>query len=249
MNIVKTLFSRKGPYAKVFESAPGPAPWYLNQPANDLSSFSSKLRWDRDLKTGPTLLKDSSGRVRAAASIYTYVWRFSKTHFIVWFANPSAVNDESLAGEVCFQLYAISQLDPLPTEKITKADALRFVTASQPLAEHRLPRNLALGITSTSFPAPFNRCPEFFVLVSEPSYNSPKLNLWRVDPSAESITVAAQDWFTKGAYDFGYQWITRIVRDPDSRDLAGDGIRIGKFLLTPDGTAFKLWLDGPPING
>jgi hypothetical protein len=249
MKTLKAFFSRKSPYAKIIASAPGPAPWYLGQPASDLSSFGSSLTWERDAKAGPTLLEDSSGRVRAAVSIYTYVWRFSKTHFIVWFANPSSVNDHSLPGDVRFQLYAISQLNPLATVEKTQIEASHFMAASLPLAEFTLPRNLAFGKTSTSFPAPFNQCPEFFVLVSEPSWDSPKLNLWSINPSSQRIAVAAQDWFTKGAYDFGYQWITRVVRDPDSRDIVGDGIRLGKFLLTPDGTSFKRWLDDPPING
>lgn len=243
------FFTKKRRYQETIEAAPGPAPWYLNQPASDLSSPGRPLRWERHPKGGPASLKDSNNNVFALVSIYTYVWSFSKTHFIVWFADSPRNPEQLLVGKVHFQLYALSQLAPLTSVDGSESEASHFVASSKPLAEYQLPRNLPADTTSVNFPALFAQCPELFVLVSDPGWNSAKLNLWTINPSAQSIAVASQDWFTNGSYDFGYQWVTRMAREPVSRDIVGDGIRISSFLLTPDANTFAKWLEDRPING
>ncbi|MBI5301277.1 MAG: hypothetical protein HY868_04000 [Chloroflexi bacterium] len=48
------------------------------------------------------------------------------------------------------------------------------------------------------------------------------------------VEVYPQDWFNKGDYDFGYQWITRVARDEDGK-IIGDGIRLDRFRLDASG--------------
>jgi hypothetical protein len=168
---------------------------------------------------------------------------------MVWFADTPGKPEQLLPGKVHFQIYALSQLAPLTSVNVSEPKASRFVASSKPLAEYQLPRNLPADTTSVNFPASFAECPELFVLVSDPGWDSPKLNLWTIDPSAQRIAVASQDWFNNGSYDFGYQWVTRIAREPISRDIVGDGIRISSFLLTPDASTFEKWLEDRPING
>ncbi len=57
--------------------------------------------------------------------------------------------------------------------------------------------------------------------------------VWR--PLAGEVEVLPQEWFTEDAFDLGYEWITRVVRDPRTGRLAGDGIRISPFVLAEDG--------------
>ena len=57
--------------------------------------------------------------------------------------------------------------------------------------------------------------------------------VWR--PGAGEVEVFPQGWFTEDAFDLGYEWITRVVRDPRSGRFAGDGIRISAFVLAEDG--------------
>ena len=49
------------------------------------------------------------------------------------------------------------------------------------------------------------------------------------------VEVLPQKWFTGDAFDLGYQWITRVVRDSRTGRLVGDGIRISDFVLAADG--------------
>jgi len=57
--------------------------------------------------------------------------------------------------------------------------------------------------------------------------------IWR--PPLGEIEVLPQKWFTPDSFDLGYEWITRVVRDPRTRRIAGDGIRIRDFVLAADG--------------
>ena len=49
------------------------------------------------------------------------------------------------------------------------------------------------------------------------------------------LVESAYGAFNRGDFDFGYQWITRVARDPKSRHIVGDGIRITPFRLDASG--------------
>jgi hypothetical protein len=50
-------------------------------------------------------------------------------------------------------------------------------------------------------------------------------------PRDSSLRLYLQDWFNTGGIDYGYQWVTRVVRDPKTGRIHGDGIRIAPFAL------------------
>jgi hypothetical protein len=231
-------------FTDAIKRSPGPAPWYLSQPASDLSSPKLGLKWERDPKAGPSLLKDDKGRIYAAVSIYTYVWRISPTQFLVW--RVDAPTTDSTRGMACIELYDIDKLSPLTNlidPLAMEAEAKYFVATAKPRASLQVPRNLPMGDTQLSFPSEFHTCDQFFVLVSDPGWNTAHVHLWIVDPRTEFVKVVSQTWFAEGPYDFGYQWITRIAREPASGNIVGDGIRIKGFVLNNDGTQFVRWLE------
>ncbi|HEV2645572.1 MAG TPA: hypothetical protein VGU46_04320 [Acidobacteriaceae bacterium] len=227
-------------YLAVLAGASGPAPWYLQQVASDLSTPEAKFIWKKASNDGLTELVDSNRRPYAIAPMSSYVRRISATRFVVWFKSGSQET-----GNLHFQLYEVSSLTPLTDEqgrmgRLTKSP---FVAAAPPLGQHSIPRNQPVGSGITAFPSEFADCPELFVLVSNGNtWDSVGLNLWISDPSRQQISVTSQDWFTRGPYDFGYQWITRIARSPETGNLVGDGIRINPFVLNEDGTEFLAWL-------
>jgi hypothetical protein len=227
-------------YRAVIAGAPGPAPWYLGQPASDLSTPDGKLTWKRDPNAGPTELIDSTRRTYALASIYTYVRRISTTQFVVWYKSGTPQ-----AGQMHFQLYEISSLQPMAQQQACtgRLKQLPFIASTRPISQHSIPRNQAAGSGSTSFPSEFAHCPELFILVSnDNTWDNVELNLWIIQPATQQIRVVSQEWFSPGSYDFGYQWVTRITKDPATRHLIGDGIRIGQFVLSEDGRKFLSWL-------
>lgn len=57
------------------------------------------------------------------------------------------------------------------------------------------------------------------------------LALMVASPADDRIKLYPQDWFNDGQVDLGYQWVTRVARDPRTRRVRGDGIRIDPFAL------------------
>jgi hypothetical protein len=50
-------------------------------------------------------------------------------------------------------------------------------------------------------------------------------------PSDDKIFFYPQDWFNKSDADFGYQWITRAIKNTETGLIHGQGIRISNFIL------------------
>jgi hypothetical protein len=178
--------------------------------------------------------------------MYVYIWRFSDQRFVVWFSEIPRDGSDHLGGKVRFEIYSIEQLTPLsniaPELQRLKAKETAFVISSAPIAQTTLRRNLEVGDNSIDFDPHFAQCRELLVLVSNSAWDSFTLNLWVVKPADGCVSVVQQEWFIKGPYDFGYQWVTRVTREPSTQMIVGDGIRIGAFLLDPSGKSFVQWL-------
>jgi hypothetical protein len=200
----------------------------------------------RDTKSGPTELQDGNQRMDALASMYCYVWKFSPDHFVVWHHRESKQTGQR-SGSVQFALYnaalqkPISDLDS--ALRLLHSEKQSFVASEPPLAEYEITSDRAPGSYDLKFPVAFASCPELFVLIADHSWDTPQLHLWIIDPIKQTIQIVSQDWFTTGPYDFGYQWVTRVNRDPESHCLVGDGIRIGQFVLNEGGSRFLRWLN------
>ena len=78
-------------------------------------------------------------------------------------------------------------------------------------------------------------------------HDAMSLRLWIVRPRDGTIDVVPQDWFNHGDYDFGYQWVTRVAREPGGR-IVGEGIRIGPFVLNESGRRVAEWLSTNPFE-
>ena len=186
---------------------------------------------------------DSEKQVYALASTYTYVWRCTATQFLVWYR--SGLRD-SAEEKIHFTLYDIASLCPMADSHAeeTSPKKIAFLTSANIVASHEIPLNTGVLNGPAHLPAAFSACPELFVLVTSTQNNAPKLNLWIIDPSTNQMRVVSQNWFTNGDHDFGYEWITRVTRDPTTRCIVGSGIRIDSFLLNEDASDLIRWLKG-----
>ena len=52
-----------------------------------------------------------------------------------------------------------------------------------------------------------------------------------ITPVTGEILNYPQDWFNKSGCDFGYQWITRAIKNPKTGLIHGEGIRLPDFVL------------------
>jgi len=121
----------------------------------------------------------------------------------------------------------------------------RVYAATAPLAEMELPWDLPAGVQAVAVPEEFRGVEELLIVSSYAGANKeePACALLVLRPAAGTVEVLPQKWFTTGKYDLGYQWITRVARDPATGRIVGEGIRMGKFELNEDGTDVARWLE------
>jgi hypothetical protein len=74
-------------------------------------------------------------------------------------------------------------------------------------------------------------------------------------PPRSTYRLYPQDWFNSGGRDYGYEWITRVVRDAGSGQVHGEGCNAPRSSpLTfsrcfPAGFSDSWWLGGLPAAG
>jgi hypothetical protein len=139
-------------------------------------------------------------------------------------------------------VYDADQLLPLPDpthacERLISQD-LGVLAAATPIANIRVPSLLPEGSHVLEFPEILKQVPEILVLCDVATSRT----VFSIKPGSGLIHVYPQNWFNEGDSDFGYQWITRITRDPKTGRLVGDGIRISSFILTNDSTQIDRWI-------
>jgi hypothetical protein len=125
-----------------------------------------------------------------------------------------------------------------------KQSTERVYSATPPLAELEISSALPAGEHAMEFPKEFHGISEILVVSSHPARDKddPACAIFVLRPQDGLVQVLPQRWFTPSRYDVGQQWITRVVRDPVSQRIVGDGFRIGMFELNEEGTGVERWL-------
>jgi hypothetical protein len=96
------------------------------------------------------------------------------------------------------------------------------------LAETRVSAALPAGSYDHVFPDVMREAAELLVL-AVPELD--RLALYVIDPVEDRIDVYPQDWFNQANLDYGYQWVTRVAREPTTGRIQGEGVRIDRFVL------------------
>ena len=127
-----------------------------------------------------------------------------------------------------------------------------YFALGKPEFEFVIDLHLSEGVHLFDFPLAMQSINELIVIGSRPVPNTadhpgggadePAYVILALQPSAGMVHVLPQKWFTGRHFDLGYEWITRVTREPRSGRLIGDGIRIPAFELTEDGCNLKRWL-------
>jgi hypothetical protein len=166
---------------------------------------------------------------------------------LVWYqSKDSTPKDASIIADVHFVVLELDRLDVIhDTSRVqqqVREQRLPFTVADSSLESVApvisIPARSSGDLVITGSLNGLNECDELLFFV-----HADGTRLWTLKPKDGMLTVAPQDWFNKGDFDRGYQWPTRVARDPHSGAIVGDGIRIGTFIL--DGTHRNVvkWLD------
>ena len=124
----------------------------------------------------------------------------------------------------------------------------RLVTAVEPSGVFEISTALPDGSHALTVPEPFRQLGELLLLAAstadgrEDHFNEMHQRLWIIKPSTGELSVVPQDWFNRGSYDFGHQWITRMARVSESGAIVGEGIRLGVFELDASHRRIAEWL-------
>ena len=237
-----------GAALSVLRTVPGPSPWYLDGVI--IGGTASKLRWqgagDEHPFAGKSLLVDGSGAVHAVADFHCYVQTRGR-QMLVWY-----VEDSEAGSNLRLRLFDVGSLSVISkwSELLTAlGPANRFHVASGEVATAVLPTSMSDGQHTVALPAMFGSFGELLILVPSTAdgrkqnhFDAMHAGLWILNTTTGDLRIVPQDWFNDGAYDFGYQWITRIARLSESTALVGEGIRLGVFELDPTGRQIAKWL-------
>ena len=249
--------------AGLLAGTPGPSPWYLRRPDRSLPSARGALVWrpagEAGDRAGQTLLVTPSGEPLLVLDFHCYVQPLGAPRFLVWHpegegpaerrSTPSAERFRVLDADT---LAPIRDLDAVVASM--HATGMRSELAAGEVASVAVRTSLPDGRTRCAFPDAMHELDELLVLTHSTAegeqrnyHDAMSLRLWIIRPHEGTIDVIPQDWFNRGDYDFGYQWVTRVAREPGGR-IVGEGIRIGAFVLDESGRRVSEWLSTDPFE-
>ncbi|HEV2912395.1 MAG TPA: hypothetical protein VGX92_03670 [Pyrinomonadaceae bacterium] len=243
------LFKKKfTPAKEVLAKAPGPSPWYLLSAGPELTSSHGALVWfpagDDEISTGKVLLTTSNGEAIAIFDFYCYVLPMKHNRFLVWYEEKEQLG--STPATQSFIELLILDADKLGVIGDTqaafeemKARGIKVFQRNGEVSSFRIQTSMNEGQHELKLPDAFSELDEILVLAHSTAGN---LCLFIVKPKEESLEIIPQDWFNKGPYDFGYQWPTRVARDPETGQIFGEGIRLGVFVLDNSLRQVLKWL-------
>ena len=223
--------------AKLLEDAPGPAPWYWR-------SFPSFRRggetwsWEVEPKghvgEWPALRRRSDGARCFLPGFYCYAVDAGNGRLLAWRSQEG--------GAVEIALHDVDRLDhvEIPNDHPRRD---RDTYAPGALEGFRMPP-LAPGTYEGYSPHTPVELDELLLLTTPagPEENDPALAITAWEPRTGRVTVSPQPWFTAATHDLGYEWVTKVARDPESGRVIGAGIRIRAFELEDDATTVRRWL-------
>lgn len=204
------------PIPEALAKAPGPSPWYLR--GKTLSSERGDLRWESGTQPdgGATELRDPAGAILARCGFYCYVLPLEGTSFLVW-----TLQKQSVAQTMRFWVVDTARLKPLDADLVPPS--VIQINASD-VSEAGIPASLPEGIHRVALLPGLASPKELLMWVHLDDSSDRPLKLWSVKPGASELAVFQQSWFGSATYDLGYQWPTRVARDPDSGRVVGEGI-------------------------
>jgi hypothetical protein len=181
-----------------------------------------------------------------ALNTYCRAFAIAGTHLGVWCPEaPSVFTGKPFVRLLCFDP---EQLQAFPLEDVAgwfKQSNDRIYAATPPVAEFEITSELPPGDHVLEVPAEFRGADELLIVspLAAATRDDASCAILIVNFQHARLQVLPQRWFTAARFDSGYQWITRVARDPLTRRIIGEGVRIKRFELTEDGTGLERWLE------
>ena len=226
--------------SRLFDGIPGPTPWYTRPGTPIVEGFAWQqtqgVAWkdatEKFQLRGKTLLVGAAGIV-AVFDFYNWIMRLDDSTLLAW--------SQGKAPLVNLVVFRPSLLPPLEAKfevierKMAATDSMMEL-AGQPLGSCALDTSTIEQDLVAEFPPELHHLEELLILCHSPAIRGmpnmgADLALLIAKPNRGVFRLYPQDWFNTADLDFGYQWVTRVARDPKSGRVHGEGIRIRPFVL------------------
>jgi hypothetical protein len=178
---------------------------------------------------GPVLILD----------FHNYVLPLDSDTLLVW--HQCAVGTGTTAP-VFLRIFRLPDLRPLEGDLEHLCASMRrigapFLTSAAPHSECPIPTTAVGQQLPLDFPDQLRHIGEILMLchssaiVDSAAWDRSNLALLVARPREGRYELFPQDWFNNANLDYGYQWVTRVARDPRTGQIHGEGIRIDPFVL------------------
>jgi hypothetical protein len=227
----------------------GPSPWYWRTFPSVAANSKQNFAWTFHGEQGElaylvTLgLESEPNRPRLALNTFCVPFPIAPDRLGIWCPEPGGLR------LMCFDPDQLAAFSFNMIVGWFKQSAEKVYSATSPLAEFELSTRLPEGTHKIEVPEEFRSVDELLLVASRSAKtrDDAAANIFVLYPQAGLVQVLPQRWFTTNKYEVGRQWIARIVRDPETQRLLGDGVRMGSFRLSENGCEVEEWMETASI--
>jgi len=225
---------------KALTKVPGPSPWYLYKMGPKIRTKYGITSWKyagrSENKCGKFILKAGNNNL-AVFNFYNYVCHLKDSLLLVWNqprTDKGTTNPIILKIFDCNKFIPIDNLENIYPEMKEKEILIYHKNGVQDKFEiptTNIDKSLKLYI-----PDSLREMDEILILAHSSAlagwtWDRNNLCLLSLKPKTGTCDFYPQDWFNNGGYDYGYEWVTHVAREPKSQKICGAGVRIKSFIL------------------
>jgi len=175
----------------------------------------------------------------AILGYYNWVARLPHSNLLIWHQRRGGTGAPT--GPVDLAIVDPHVLAPLAGDAVSLCaridDDASLLLGGRGINKKKMDTTVVGEELRAVFPEPLLGLGELLVLCHSsavdpaPGWQHHDLALLEAHPVDSSYRLFPQDWFNRGGFDYGYEWVTRVARDPVTRRVHGEGIRIRPFVL------------------
>jgi len=230
---------------QLIERTIGPAPWYWETYPEFSGASGQRYAWtchrgEPAIERLVTLYRrQTPNATLLALNTYSTPFIVPEARLGIWCPEP---------GYLRLMCFDPDQLAAFPLRDVAgwfKQSQDRVYSATAPVAEMEIDSRLTAGTHAIEVPPEFRDIDELLLIGPYPAarHDEAACAILVFHARAGEVTVLPQTWYTANKCEVGYQWVTRVTRDPVSGRIIGSGIRISNFELTEDGTTLERWIE------
>lgn len=236
----KTISEETRNVLDALNKVPGPSPWYLYKMGPKIPTNYGITWWEEAGKSGNKagqLILEGGSNNLAVFNFYNWVQALEDSLLLVWNQKKIEKGPTAPVNLLIFDCNLFKPIDnPEEIYEIMAKQEL-FIYYKEGLKyKIDIPTTDIKGVFKLGFPEPLKTIDELLILahssaIGEFTWEKNNLCIISIKPKEGTYEFYPQDWFNNGRYDYGYEWVTRVAREPKSKKICGSGVKIRSFIL------------------